>query len=178
MKITFDFTQLKNAREKVALFADEVAKTETEVVLATECLTVAKRDDGVAKPEEVVKRIEDADRNLKIRQIEANRAAAKLAEAESDFNLLIDGSVEPLITAIEKRRGQETERIGKQLRGILGENACSGTEFDFVINMSDAARGFSECRFEICRTKSEYQSGFACRGKFNDAVLAAEKLFC
>lgn len=176
-KDTFDFTPLKESKKKVDAIAAEVAKAEAEILLADEALAVAKRDDGTIAPEQLVKRIDDADRALKIRGIEANRAAAKLQEVEGGLHRVVVESIEPVVNALSTRYDEEKSRIRKLLTGILGESVGDCYEVTTVIGMAESVTRIGGHTRTINRLKTEIGQGFTgANEQLAEAIIQAEQL--
>jgi hypothetical protein len=134
------FKALKESRKKASDLADQVAKAEAEVVIAEDKLATAKRDDGKISAEKLVSLLDEADRNLRIRQIESNRAAAKLEEAENEYDGLVEAAFEPLFAMLEEKAISERERLQKEMTPVFGEEACRTVEFNDFLDVATPIR--------------------------------------
>lgn len=178
-KSIFNFSEIKATKKKVDALAETVATAEAEVILAEEALTVARRDDGTVDPGQLIQRIDAADHSFRVRQIEANRAAAKLTEAEHDFHSMIREAVEPVTETLMSRLDEEKERIRKLLVGIIGEGASARRthEVDMVVGFSESVIRISGRMTVIYRAKLDVAQGFdGAIGALIETIIGAEQL--
>lgn len=134
MKTKFKFSNILDARQTVEAIASDVARLEADVVVAERKVEEARRDDGVSAPEEIYNRSEAARREMGILKIEANRAAAKLAEAEEKFGDLIQSGVPTIIDHLDKVSNHKAEEIKKMVSPIFGESALNTSSLKSLIS--------------------------------------------
>lgn len=178
-KSIFNFSEIKATKKRVDALADTVAKAEAEVILAEEALTVARRDDGTVDPGQLIQRIAAADHSFKVRQIEANRAAAKLTEAERDFHSMIPEASDPVQHLLLSKVDEEKERVRKLLIPIIGEDACAARphEINMVIGFSESVTRLNKHMNDISRAKLDVHQGFdGGIGALIETIIGAEQL--
>jgi len=149
MKSKFTFKTLLSAREEISRLADEVAKAESQIVLAENRLAKARTDDGVTDAKTIVERADAARKELEILRIEGNRAAAKLAEAESNHKSLIKQAVEPVLTVLANKAAAADAELREKIAPLIGDHAAKSNEFNQLIRLAQPANGIRSLAMRI-----------------------------
>lgn len=175
MKTKLEFSNILNARQTVEVRASNVARLESEVVVAERKLEDARRDDGSAAPEEIYNRSEAARRELEIRKIEVTRAAAKLDEAEKEYGALIQREAPTIADHLDKAAKHKAEEIKEMISPILGEIALKRPELNEVISAHPAVAGPKSAAYRIRLSLGLPSSDGRTRPDLSANVLSAEE---
>jgi len=174
MKSELTFKKLLAAREEISRLADEVAKAEAKIVIAERKLTASGTDDGVTDAKTIVERADAARKELEISRIEGNRAAAKLAESESNFENLVKQSVAPVLGILSQKATAADTALREKIAPLIGDYAAKSHELNNLIRIAQPA---NDIRALILRLQlaADYCSG---TGEFRpdlvSNLLAAE----
>ena len=133
---TTEWGKITSAYNEITVLADQVAKNEAAIVVAEQRLESADRDDGVSSAQQIFERRESARRDLGILKIEANRAAAKLSEAEANFEDMVLGAMPLLLNALEALVVEETARITKASAELFGPESIKTGAFAGLLRQS------------------------------------------
>ena len=137
----FEFSKILASHKSLSSYAANVARLEAEIVISERHFEEVETDDGTTDPETIYTRCEAARRDLGIRRIEANRAAAKLAEAEEELGNLVMRDARVIADHLDEVSRAEAERVKKQAVSLFGENAIETTELKFLISGVPAVHG-------------------------------------
>lgn len=116
-----NFEELIKVHNIVTDLAAIVGECESKVVIAEREFEKAKEDDGKTDPAELVERRDSAERVLKIRKIEANRAAAKLEEAEERLKEQINLDAQKACDSLTEKRNRLEEDMRGKIKAIVGQ---------------------------------------------------------
>lgn len=131
------FEAIHAAHGKMTTLADQVAKAEAQVVLAQQKTDQANFDNGTLPAAEIYDRTEAARKELGIRTIEANRAAAKLTECEDELREVLSEAYPEFLSILSTKASEARETTAAKLKLIVGEWAATGSEFQKILAMAE-----------------------------------------
>ena len=120
MKKEFTFDHIHALHNSMKSAAADVSAAEAALVAAAAEVDAAKQDDGSIAPEAILERIASAEKTQRLRTIEANRAGAKLAEAEASFHQEVLESAPNLIAFLDERASIQKKDLEGRILAIDG----------------------------------------------------------
>jgi len=134
-------SRIKSFHADIAQAAEDSQKSEKAFALAKRDAKTACRDDGLIPPADLYERRNLAERNLFMRQTEAQRANEKLASLEDEFekNLRQDGVV--IIRALEGKVESAKAAMKEQLSPLVskGDSHSLATLDSFILVCDEVA---------------------------------------
>lgn len=128
--------ELSAARAEILRLAEAVADAEVKIVQAEHRVSIAAADDGSTPAGKIVELRNAARNQLEICKIEGNRAAAKLAEAESNFADLVKELVDPVLSILSQKAAAAEMELRQQIAPLVGEHAAKTHFFTGLIKIA------------------------------------------